>query len=221
MRPSYILFIAVLLGLLPACSTFKKDPKVIITVFSQGSEMDSPKTIFKRVIAGQQMVFKVIPEFTNQSVVAFHPFDAEDGTKGVALKLDFKGANSLELVTRMRTGEMLLSMVNGTVVDYVSIDRVVSDGIFTIWRGLPDELIAVMEKEYPRIHEVTSSSDMFEMTPSTSFEKKDVRRRAEKAAQEKAKAEAEAAKRKSRGEFEPEQPKGEAVPLSEALKSNP
>ncbi len=219
MPPRFLLLI--LLGLLPACSTFKKDPKVVITVFSQGSEMDNPKTIFRRPIGGQQVVFKVIPEFTEKNVVAYHPFDAEDGTHGVALKLDFKATNALELATRMRQGEILLSMVNGTVVDYVSIDRVVADGIFTIWRGLPDELIASMEKKYAHIHEVTSSSEMLDMTASTSKEKKDLRRRAEKAKKEKLKTEAEEAKRKARGEFEPEQPKGEAVPLSEALKANP
>ena len=192
---------------------------MIITVFSQGNEMDSPKTIFKRSIAGRELVFKVIPEFTDKTIVAFHPFDAEDGTHGVSLKLDFKGTNSLELVTRMKQGEILLSMVNGTVVDYVTIDHVVSDGIFTIWRGLPDELIAVMEKEYPRIHEVTSSSEMLDMTPSTNKEKKDVRTRAGKAAKEKAKSEA--AKEKADAGFEPELPKGSVVPLSEALKSKP
>lgn len=218
MPPRFILLI--LLGLLPACSTFKKDPKVLITVYSQGNEMNNPKTIFRRPIEGQQVVFSVIPELTDKTVVAFHPFDAEDGTHGVALKLDFKGTNSLELVTRMRQGEILMSMVNGTVVDYVRIDRVVSDGIFTIWRGLPDELIAAMDKKYPRIHEVTSSSEMLDMTASTSKEKKDMRRRAEKAAKEKLKTDAEDAKRKARGEFAPEQPQGEAVPLSEALKSN-
>ncbi len=181
--------------------------------------MDSPKTIFKRSIAGRELVFKVIPEFTDKTVVAFHPFDAEDGTHGVSLKLDFKGTNSLELVTRMKQGEILLSMVNGTVVDYVTIDRVVADGIFTIWRGLPDELIAVMEKQYPRIHEVTSSSEMLDMTPSTAKEKKDVRTRAGKAAKEKAKSEA--AKEKADTGFEPELPKGSVIPLSEALKSKP
>jgi hypothetical protein len=181
--------------------------------------MDSPKSIFRRPIEGRQVIFKVIPEFTQESIVAFHPFPADDGTFGVALKLDFKGTNALELVTRMREGEMLMSMVNGTVVDYVSIDSVVADGVFTIWRGLPQELIDVMEKEYPHIHEVKSSSDMLDMTPSTTKEKREANRKAEKAAKDKIKEEEAAAKRKARGEFEPELPAGSAVPLSEALKS--
>jgi hypothetical protein len=208
-----------LLGLLPACETFKRDPKVLITVFSQGNEMDSPKSVFRRPIEGENMVFKVIPEFTTQSVVAFHPFAAKDGTNGVAVKLDFKGANALELVSRMRQGEVLLTMVNGTVVDYVRINRVISDGIFTIWRGLPDELIAAMENKYPHINESKSSAESIDMLPSTKAEMKQNYREAKKAREQKIKDEAAAAKRAARGEFEPETPQGEAVPLSEALKS--
>lgn len=213
------LLLIVLLGLLSSCDTFKKEQKVLITVFSQGSEMDSPKSIFRRPIEGKQVIFKVIPEFTHSSVVAFHPFPADDGTFGIALKLDFKGTNALELVTRMRQGEMLMSMVNGTVVDYVTIDEVVTDGIFTIWRGLPQELIDILEEKYPHINELESSSNMLDMTPSTGKEKKEAKQKAEKAAKDKIKNEADEAKRKERGEFEPEPPAGSAVPLSEALKS--
>ncbi len=222
---SPLLLLGALLVLLSSCSTFDKDPKVLITVFAQGSDMDSPKTIFRRNIEGRTMVLKVIPEFTHKSIVAFHPFAAADGTNGVALKLDFKGSNALEIVTRMRQGEMLVSMVNAAVVDYVTIDGVISDGIFTIWRGLPDELIAAMDEEYPRIGELKaageSSSDMLEMLPSTPTEKKEARKRAEKSVIDKAKEDAEASKPGRRGDFDPEPPAGSVVPLSEALKNAP
>ncbi len=205
-----------------SCASFDKDPEVLITVFSQGSEMDSPKTIFRRNIEGKQVVLRVIPEFTHKSIVAFHSFPAEDGTYGVTLKLDFKGTNALEIVTRLQGGGMLVSMVNTAVVDYVMIDGVVADGLFTIWRGLPEELIAAMDKEYPRIQslkkaDAESASDMLEMVPSTGKEKKAARDRVKKSEKE----EAEAAKRKARGEveFAPEIPAGAAVPLSEALKN--
>ena len=202
-----------------ACSTFEKDPKVVITVHSQGNDMDSPKTIFRRQIEGRQVIFKVIPEFSHESVAAIHPFPADDGTHGVALKLDFKGANALDLVTRMRSGEMLMTMVNGTVVDWVQIDKPIADGIFTIWRGLPEELVAVMEKEYPPIKHLKSSSEFLEMTPSTKKEKTDSRRRVLREEKEKAAEEKAAAKRRARGEFDPEPPRGEAVPLEELLKN--
>lgn len=200
-----------------ACSTFKKDPEVVITVHSQGNDMDSQKTIFRRVISGQEIIFKIIPEFSNESVSAFHPFPADDGTYGVALKLDFKGTNALDIVTRMRRGERLMTLVNGTLVDWVQIDKPVTDGIFTVWRGIPEELIAVMDKKFPRINALKSSSDFIEMTPSTAKEKKNSLKRAEREAKAKAEEEKKAAKRRARGEFDPEPPKGELVPLGDLL----
>lgn len=214
---------SLIVSLLSSCSSLDKEPKVIITVFSQGSDMDSPKTIFRRNIEGRSVVLKVIPEFTQKSIVAFHSFEAPDGTYGVTLKLDFKGTNALEIVTRMQQGGILVSMVNAAVVDYVTIDQVITDGLFTIWRGLPEELIAEMDKAYPRINELKkasadSSSEMLDMVPSTGKEKKNAFDRVKKARE----SELEAEKRKARGEedFAPEPPAGGVVPLSEAIKSS-
>jgi hypothetical protein len=219
MRSPQLIFAALIGLVVSSCSTFKKDPQVLITVFSQGSDMDSPKTIFRKNIEGKTFVLKVIPEFTHKGIVAFHPFQADDGTYGVTLKLDFKAANALEIITRMKQGEVLVSMVNVAVVDYVTIDQVIADGIFTIWRGLPEELIAAMDKDYPRIQALKdagagSSSDMLDMVPSTGTEKKDALKRVKKAQKDKEAAD----KRATRGEFAPELPAGAAVPLSEALK---
>ncbi len=215
-----LLFAAALLSLLPACASLKDD--VLITVHSQGNDMDIKKTIFTRDIGGRPVIFKVLPEFSDKSIIAFHPFDSPDGTFGVALKLDFKGSNHLDIVTRTHNGEILLSMVNGTVVDYVRIDKVVHDGIFTIWRGLPQELIAKMDKKFPRIDELNAapeaeSSGFIDMLPSTSKEKKEARQRAEGGVEDRAKKEASDAKRRARGEYEeiPELPKGSAVPLGQ------
>jgi hypothetical protein len=201
-----------------ACSTLKKDPKVMITVHSQGTDMDSPKTIFRRTIDGQQMIFKIIPEFSHESVSAVHTFQADDGTYGVSVKLDFKGTNSLDLVTRMRPGEILMPMVNGFPLDAVTIDRPVNDGIFTIWRGLSEEAAAELDKTYPHIRSLKSSSEFIDMTPSTSKEKSQSHARATREAKKQAAKEKEAAKRRARGEFDPEPPNGEEVPLSELLK---
>ena len=215
--------VAILLLLQAGCSTFKKDEKVLITVFSQGSDMDSPKSIFRRSVEGREVILKVIPEFTHKSIIAFHPFPAEDGTYGVSLKLDFKGANALEIVTRTRQGEMLVSMVNGAIVDYVTIDGIVNNGIFTIWRGLPEELIKVMEEEYPRISALKKSTkdtpyEQLDMLPSTSKEKQEVHDRVK----DDAKKDEKDAKRRARGEFDPEPPvPGGVVPLSEALEQKP
>ena len=76
--------LSLLLLPLASCSTFGKKEKVLITVFSQGSDLDSPKSVFRRNLEGKEVILKVIPEFTHKSVVAFHPFQANDGSYGVA-----------------------------------------------------------------------------------------------------------------------------------------
>lgn len=216
----FLLLLPFLIVGLPGCSTFGKKDKVLITVFSQGSDMDSPKSVFRRNLEGKEVTLKVIPEFTHKSVVAFHPFQAQDGSHGVALKLDFKGRNALEIVTRTRQGEMLVSMVNGAVVDYVTIDRTVGDGVFTIWRGLPEELIGIMDKEFPRIQALKAANkgtayDTMDMLPSTSAEKSEVHDRVK----DDAKKSARALKKGRRDEYDPEPPApGGVIPLSEALK---
>jgi hypothetical protein len=72
----------------------------------------------------------------------------------------------------MRQGEILRSIVNGRGVDYVVIDRPITDGIFTIWEGVGDEVVAEMAKKYPTITGMKSASVNFDMTPSTKDEKK-------------------------------------------------
>lgn len=209
------LFLALLVAAcVPACQS-KKD-EVIITVHSQGTDMDSPKTVFRRPVAGRTMIFKIIPEFSTQSVSAIHTFPADDGTYGVALKLDFKGRQSLDMVTRLRKGEMLMTMVNGVVVDHVQIDRPVPDGLFTVWRGIPAELVAKMEEKYASINTLESSSTFIEMDPSTKKEKRDARRKSAAAARQKKEEE----QSKLEGGFEPEAPDGEVVPLSDLLKTS-
>lgn len=205
--------------LIAACVTScasNKDDKVIITVHSQGTDMDSKKTVFSRPIEGRSTLFKIIPEFSTQSLSAFHPFPAKDGTYGISMKLDFKGRNALELVTRLRKGEILMSMVNGTVVDYVIIDRPITDGIFTIWNGFSEELITALDEKYPRIKDLKSSSTFIEMTPSTRTEKKDSKRRVENEEKERQTE----IRRKAKDPFAPETPNGELVPLSELLKTS-
>ncbi|GAA5141926.1 hypothetical protein GCM10023213_26970 [Prosthecobacter algae] len=210
------LFLALLVAVLfPACESMDKE-KVVITVHSQGNDMESPKTIFRRNVNGRTMIFKIIPEFSTQSVSAIHPFPADDGTYGVTLKLDFKGTQSLDIVTRMRQGEILMTMVNGTVVDHVVIDQPVSNGMFTVWRGLSEELVTLLEEKHPSITELKSSSTFLEMTPSTRKEKKESKRNAARDAKVKEVED----KRRARGEFDPEIPDGDVVPLSELLKSS-
>lgn len=163
-----------LLTLLPLLVGFSKKTAVTITFHAQADEMDPKKTMFPIQIEGQPMLFKMVPEASQQNVVAFHVFDSETGDKGVALQLDFRGRENIEMVTRTRQGQYLLAMINGKPVDYVAIDRVIQNGLITIWRGVTDEVIAEMDKKYSRIKPGTSPtmSENMEMAPTTKKEKK-------------------------------------------------
>ncbi len=171
---SRLLFAPVLASLL-LCSCESGKSKFTISVHSQGSENESPRAIMPDTIGNppRKVILKRAPEFSHNNIAAYHAFPADNGNgNGVALKLDFKGTQALELVTRMHQGEILRSLVNGRPVDYVIIDRPIADGIFTIWEGVPDEVIKEMAKKYPPISGLKSAAPTLDMTPSTKTEKK-------------------------------------------------
>lgn len=170
-RPLFALALAGLV--LCSCQTSKD--KFTISVHAQGSEMESPRAIMPDLVGNppRKVILKRAPEFSQNQIAAFHSFPADNGNGyGVALKLDFKGTQALELVTRMRGGEILRTLVNGKPVDYVVIDRPISDGIFVIWEGVPEEVVKEMGKKYPSIKGLQSASPNLDMTPSTKTEKK-------------------------------------------------
>lgn len=176
-------------GLLASCDSFKEN-KVFITCHVQSDDIVHPSEIMKLPIGGQQMTFKKVPEFSQRTVAAFEPFPADEGQgNGVVLQLDAKGTNYLEAASRINQGKIILTMVNAIPVDMVELDKPIVDGKFTIWRGLSDETIKEMDKFYPRINRMKSSSRWMEMLPSTDSEKFKARRDAieAKKAEEKAK----------------------------------
>ena len=185
-----------LLCLAAPASAMSSKPKFTISFHVQGTDMDSPRSIFRYAIPGRAhpLVFKRVPEITHSNIAAFHAFPTPNGNgQGVALRLDFRGTGALELVTRIRRGEVLLAMVNGTPVDYVTIDKPVADGLITIWEGVPDTVVAELKKKYPPISELRSMSSGQEMLPTTKSEKKRAMQEAEdrrKQAAQKEKADA-------------------------------
>jgi len=183
-----LLFLALVLGILPEAEAMsRRTSKYLITFHSQGMDMESPRSIFRWQLPGrsQPTVFKKVPEFTHKDIAAFHSFRAEDGqSNGVSLKLDFRGTNALNILTRTKQGEALLVMFNGVPVDYLTIDAPVYDGIVTVWKGVSDEAVAQMKKEFPPINKLdpVSTGDK-EMIGTTAKEKErvmeDYKRKAE------------------------------------------
>lgn len=169
-------FAPLLLALLtPLLLGFSRKAEFTITFHAIASEMDPPKTMFPFDLNGKRVFFKVVPEISQQNIVSFYSFPAEGGRgNGLTLQLDFRGRESLGIITRTRHDEYLLAMVNATPVDFVILDQPVADGIITIWQGVPDEVIKAMDKKYPHFKKggTSSMSKDTDMLPTTKGEKK-------------------------------------------------
>jgi hypothetical protein len=201
------------IALLPMLVGFSHKPKFTISFHAQGDPEDVSKTMFPMDLEGRRILFKIVPEISQQNIVAFHPFDAENGDKGVALQLDFRGRGALEMATRTRRGELLLAMINGHPVDYVVMDYVIDNGVITIWRGVTDELVKEMDKKIPRIRPngPPTMNKSMEMMPSTKTEKKRMLKEAR---------EAEKAAEKARKEGKPETPPVRSLDAPRAPQAN-
>lgn len=175
---SFLLLLAASLIVSPVVEAMSRKAKFSISFHSQGAEHESPRSIFKYAVPGsdQAMIFRKVAEFSHNEVVAMHSFPAPSGNaNGVTLRLDFRGTNALELLTRTRQGEIVLALVNGQPVDYLTIDKPVGDGLITIWEGIPDSVVAEMKKKYPPIDKlVSASSGDKNMLPTTRKEKRDL-----------------------------------------------
>ncbi|WP_395718326.1 hypothetical protein [Prosthecobacter sp.] len=168
-------------GLLSGCELLREN-KVLITCHVQTNAIEHPAEIMRLPIGGQEITFKKVPEFSQRSIAAFQPFPADDGQgNGLLLQLDAKGKNYLEAASRLNQGMVILTMINAVPVDMVELDQPITDGRFTIWRGVSDETIKELDKFYPRIDRLKSSSRWMDMLPSTDKEKLNARRVAKEA----------------------------------------
>lgn len=195
-----LLFCFLALGLITGftgCKGFEsnnKKPKFTISFHVQATDQESPRGIFHYQMPGQTtpLPFKRVPDVTQENVAGFHAFPAANGNGyGVTLRLDFRGTSALDLMTRTHPGEYALALVNGKPVDYLTIDRPVSDGIITVWEGVDEAVLKLMQAKWPAIGQLKSMSAGQEMVPTTKAEK----RRAKEAAEAQEKADNTAAKR--------------------------
>lgn len=199
-------------GLLTNCSVFRQllgDSKTKISTHLETSGPDHPMAIMNLPIDGRTMTFKKIPEFSHRAIAGFESFPSDDGQGyGLLLQLDMKGKNALEAASRLNQGSKLITFVNGVPVDMVELDQPITDGRFTIWRGVSQESVDDLDKFYPRIKYMKSQSRAMEMMPSTFLMKLRAREDAKKL---------EAAEKKAQEDRErgivPKAPKTNEIPL--------
>jgi len=151
------LFAIAILSLCPGLTAQaggKKGEDSGISFHMQGDPSDNPKMIFQQLNAGQQMVFRRVPDFTTKDIAAFNPFPSQDGQGfGAVLQLKPTAKNRLFAVTNANINRWMLAIVNGRKVDAVLIDKGVEDGHLVIWKGIGAAEIEAFDKEVPRIGE--------------------------------------------------------------------
>ncbi len=119
----------------------------LISFHGEGDEVEGERHVEMHVINGEKHWFRKNPLITQMNFKAYWPFPAADGkTWGAVFWLDHGGQHQLQVIGAMR-GQYLAAAVNRNAVDIQVIDRVPNDGRIVIWKNLPPELFAMIDKQ--------------------------------------------------------------------------
>ncbi len=97
----------------------------------------------------RETLFFVVPLIDHTDFAAFKPFKAPDGTSGALIQLDHGATRRLLTTSASKQGAYIRTLVNGRPVDSLLIDSQIEDGRIVVWRGLSDEVIALLKQKYP------------------------------------------------------------------------
>jgi len=98
--------------------------------------------------SGKNVAIQKLPWITEHDVVAFAPYQAQDGTYGALFQLDEHGRVVLDTLSVERRGGFLFVFINGRLITELQIDKRVSDGKVYIPSGLTAADIEVMKKDW-------------------------------------------------------------------------
>jgi hypothetical protein len=98
--------------------------------------------------SGKDVAIQKLPWITERDVVAFAPYQAQDGTYGALFQLDEHGRVVLDTLSVERRGGFLFVFINGRLITELQIDKRVSDGKIYIPSGLTAADIEVMKKDW-------------------------------------------------------------------------
>lgn len=123
---------------------------VDLRIHGLGKAEDAPTfAIPAKLMNGTEVYLQRMPLATQSEVTSIYPFPAGDGTSGMYFKLGLHGSQLLQQHTMTRKGSMLVVLLNGVQVANLLVDRPVTDGIFSIPRGLTPEDVAFLSTVFP------------------------------------------------------------------------
>jgi hypothetical protein len=114
----------------------KSDKKAAVTLHMETESTDNPKMIFKHDLGGQPRFFRRMPDISGRDMAAFKPFTSmAGGDSGAIFKLTPNGARRLASVTSANQGRWLVAIVNGRMVDGVSLINKSTMGLLSSGRA--------------------------------------------------------------------------------------
>jgi hypothetical protein len=131
------------------------------TVFSDPIQVQHPP---------HQIFVSKIPTVNEHDITAIYPFQAADGTRGCAFKLDSHGRLSLELTSTDKIGKTMVVIVGTRQVIDLLIDRKIDDGMLVIPSGLTEIEIEMLKKQYPVIGQKKGKKDHMETGPARTLQ---------------------------------------------------
>ena len=142
------------LALSPPCSAMAKKAEITVRFHSEASKTDSDTfTIpINLIYQRREAYLSKIADISEKMIAKILPFPAKDGTWGCVIKLDPQGRIRLESMSGAIRGSALVVFISTKgghhqVADMI-IDRVVTDGIITIPRGLTEFEVALLKKNF-------------------------------------------------------------------------
>jgi hypothetical protein len=124
-----------------------KEPTFLISVHEEGEAIEGPKKVKPFPVNGETKYFRTMPLFTQINIKSYWPFPSEDGSFGAVFWLDTTGQHVLQRVGAANRGQYLLTAVNRVPVDLLVVDGPAPDGRIVVWKGLPNELFQLIDKE--------------------------------------------------------------------------
>jgi hypothetical protein len=110
-------------------------------------------TSVRAQISGKDVAIEKMPWISEQDVLAFSSYQAQNGTYGALIQLDEHGRVALDTLSIERRGSFLFVFVNGRMITELQVDKRVADGKIYIPSGLTAADIDLMKKDWRLIGE--------------------------------------------------------------------
>jgi hypothetical protein len=105
--------------------------------------------------SGKDIAIQKLAWITENDVLAFSPYPAQDGTFGALFQLDDHGRVVLDTLSVERRGRFLFVFINGRMITELQIDKRVSDGKIYVPSGLTAVDVELMKKQWRLLGERT------------------------------------------------------------------